>query len=210
MSRRLFVASTRRRLRRPIQRLRGATDPARLVRSGLQLGKGVFLADSVYIDAGHPWLISIGHDSVIAPGVMIFTHDAAMRIQTGYTMIAPVSIGARVYVGAGAIILPDTTVGEDCVIGAGAVVKGTFPPRSVIAGSPARVIEDVDDLAERHLAAVNDGPCWPVIGWNSYTGITPERQQVQRDLLRAGGRGYMVARKDGGSRAVRNSARQHA
>jgi maltose O-acetyltransferase len=177
-------------------RLRGVNDPLRLVRAGLQLGKGVFLADGVFIDSGHPWLISIGDDSVIAPRVMIFTHDAAMRIQTGYTMIAPVSIGTRVYVGAGAIILPDTMVGDDCVIGAGAVVKGTFPPRSVIAGSPARVVDDVDSLAGRHLAAVNDGPCWPVIGWNSYTGISQERRQAQREALGIGVRGYMVARKN--------------
>jgi maltose O-acetyltransferase len=181
-------------VRRPIRRLRGVQDAARLVRAGLKLGNNVFIADSVYIDTGHPWLITIGDDSVIAPRAMIFSHDAAMRIQTGYAMIAPVSIGARVYVGAGAIILPDTTVGEDCVIGAGAVVKGTFPPRSVIAGSPARVIDDVDSMAERHLAAIQASPSWPAEGWNNYSGITRDRQLVQQEALRRGARGYLAAR----------------
>lgn len=191
----MLIHSVRRWVRRPLLRLRGVMHPARLVRLGLRLGNAVFIADTVYIDAGHPWLITIGDDSVIAQRAMIFTHDAAMRIQTGYTLIAPVSIGARVYVGAGAIILPDTTVGEDCVIGAGAVVKGAFPPRSVIVGNPARVVDDVGSLAERHRAAADSAPHWPAYGWNSYSGISRKNRLLQQEALAGGGRGYMGARK---------------
>lgn len=203
-SRGFLRESVRRLLRRPVLRLRGVADTGQLVRDGLHLGDNVSIAAGVYIDSGHPWLITIGDGSVIAPRVMIFAHDAAMRIQTGYAMIAPVSIGARVYVGAGAIVLPDTIVGEDCVIGAGAVVKGTFPPRSVLAGNPARVIGDVDGLAERHLAGMQAGPCWPAEGWTSYSGISSERKRAQQEALGGGARGYMAAqvgkkRADGGS-----------
>lgn len=207
-SARLRSDSVMRLLRRPIDRLRGVTDPAQLVRMGMQLGDGAFIAHSVYIDRGHPWLISIGDDSVIAQRVMIFTHDAAMTLQIGYAMIASVSIGARVYVGAGAIILPGTNVGDDCVIGAGAVVKGTFPPRSVITGSPARVVSDVDSLAKTHLAGVEVGPCWPAEGWNSYSGITPERRRTQQEALAGGVRGYMAERAE--KKAVRRASNPSA
>jgi len=201
--RRLLIA-VRRFLRRPILRLRGVDDPARLVRLGMKRGRGVFISDSAYIDSGHPWLLSIGEDSVIAQRVMIFTHDAAMRIHTGYTMVAHVSIGARVYVGAGAIILPGTTIGDECVVGAGAVVKGTFAPRSVITGNPARVVADVGSLAERHLAAVETSPCWPAYGWNSYTGISRERRRIQQEALEGGARGYIAAQKNrAGEEALR-------
>lgn len=52
-----------------------------------------------------------------------------------------VEMGDNCFVGAGAIILPGTTIGNYCIVGAGAVVKGTFPDYSVIAGNPAKIIK---------------------------------------------------------------------
>lgn len=54
-------------------------------------------------------------------------------------------IGNRVFVGAGAKVLGPITVGDGAVIGANAVVIDDVPPRTVVAGIPARVIaRDVD------------------------------------------------------------------
>jgi serine acetyltransferase len=50
------------------------------------------------------------------------------------------SIGDRVFIGAGAIIIGAVDVGDDAVIGAGAVVTKSVPPRGVVVGNPARVI----------------------------------------------------------------------
>jgi acetyltransferase-like isoleucine patch superfamily enzyme len=52
----------------------------------------------------------------------------------------PVSIGADVWVGGGAIILPGVTIGDGTVIGAGSVVTRSLPSRVVAAGNPCRVI----------------------------------------------------------------------
>ena len=51
------------------------------------------------------------------------------------------TVGNRVLVGMGAIILDDAVIGDDCVIGAGALVtKGTkVPPGSLVLGMPAKV-----------------------------------------------------------------------
>ena len=54
-------------------------------------------------------------------------------------------IGDDVFIGAGAKILGPVKVGDGSVIGANAVVISDVPPRSVVAGVPARVVrEDVD------------------------------------------------------------------
>jgi len=51
------------------------------------------------------------------------------------------TIGNRVLLGMGAIILDNAVIGDDCVIGAGALVtKGThIPPMSLVIGAPGKV-----------------------------------------------------------------------
>jgi len=56
------------------------------------------------------------------------------------------TIGRRAKIGANATILPDRVVGEDALVGAGSVVAHDVPPRAVVAGNPARVIKQIDDL----------------------------------------------------------------
>ena len=47
-----------------------------------------------------------------------------------------------------------TRIGEGSVVGAGAVVQGDFPPFSVIAGHPARVIRTLQPFeGPRHSVA---------------------------------------------------------
>ena len=45
--------------------------------------------------------------------------------------------------GAGVQVLPGVTIGEDAVIAAGAVVTKDVPPRTVVAGVPAKVIKTI-------------------------------------------------------------------
>jgi gamma-carbonic anhydrase len=57
------------------------------------------------------------------------------------------TIGNRVLVGMGAIVMDDVEIGEDCLIGAGALVtKGTqIPPKSLVFGAPAQVIRSLKE-----------------------------------------------------------------
>ena len=51
-------------------------------------------------------------------------------------------IGHRTLVGMGSILLDNVEVGEECVIGAGSLLtaRTIIPPRSLVLGSPAKVV----------------------------------------------------------------------
>ncbi len=53
----------------------------------------------------------------------------------------PVILEDNVWLGNCAIVRPRVTIGRDAVVGAGAVVTKDVPPRTVVAGNPARVIK---------------------------------------------------------------------
>ena len=57
------------------------------------------------------------------------------------------TIGHRVLVGMGAILLNGSTVGEDSIVAAGSLLteESVFPPRSLIMGSPAKVKRPLTD-----------------------------------------------------------------
>ena len=61
----------------------------------------------------------------------------------------PIEIGKNCFIGCNAIILKGTVLGDGCVVGAGAVVSGKFPPNSVIAGNPAKVIRTLKRAEEK-------------------------------------------------------------
>lgn len=144
----------------------------------------MYIAPTAYLDAGHPWLIEIGDETLIGPWAIVLAHDTSTRLHTGHTLIGRVRIGRRVYVGHGAVVMPGSTIGDEAVIGPGSVVQGEIPARTVAVGNPAAVVTQVDAFAEHHLEAIRSGsPVWPIPGWTVGGGITDERKAAQREAL---------------------------
>lgn len=105
----------------------------------IRLGSGVFLNfGCVLLDVVE---ISIGDGCQIGPAVQIYAadhpRDPAPR-RAGLENGRPVAIGANVWIGGGAIILPGVTIGKDAVIGAGSVVTRDVPAGATVMGNPAR------------------------------------------------------------------------
>ncbi|NTX05536.1 sugar O-acetyltransferase [Myxococcus sp. CA040A] len=110
----------------------------------ITLGERVYMNfQCVILDCNQ---ITIGDDVSFGPNVHIYaaTHplDADERIK-GPELARPVTIGAKTWVGGGAIIVAGVTIGEGVTIGAGSVVTKDIPPYVLAAGNPCRVIRSL-------------------------------------------------------------------
>jgi carbonic anhydrase/acetyltransferase-like protein (isoleucine patch superfamily) len=103
--------------------------------------------------------IVIGPRSNVQEGAMLHS-DPGAPLTVGedctighHAILHGCTIGNRVLVGMGAVVLNRAVIGEDCLIGAGALVTEgkTFPPGSLIVGSPARAVRELDDTTRAAL-----------------------------------------------------------
>jgi maltose O-acetyltransferase len=105
----------------------------------IHLGEGVFLNfGCIVLDVAR---VDIGAGTQIGPGVQILTADhpreSALRAQ-GLEFGRPIRIGANVWIGGGALILPGVTIGNDAIVGAGSVVTRDVREGETVVGNPAR------------------------------------------------------------------------
>ncbi len=111
-----------------------------------EIGEGCWIGAFTVIDGSGGLTIGRGVD--ISCGAQIYTHSTARRCASGrkYPDVdrAPTVIGDNVFIGASAVVLMGVIVGEGAVIGAGAVVTCDVPPRTIVAGVPARVVGRVE------------------------------------------------------------------
>lgn len=86
------------------------------------------------LDRTYPQGIHIAEGAAVSFDAVILTHDhiAGKHVHT--------HIGKYCQVGARSIVMPGIKVGDHSVIAAGAIVTKDVPPRSIVAGNPARVI----------------------------------------------------------------------
>lgn len=111
--------------------------------SQIELGEGVYFNfNCVLLDVSR---IRIGARTLVGPAVQIYTPlhpmDAGLRRRQEYGR--PVEIGADVWIGGGAIILPGVNIGDRAVIGAGSVVTRDVPADVFAAGNPCRVMRPI-------------------------------------------------------------------
>lgn len=110
----------------------------------IQVGSAVFLNfGCVILDCAK---VTLGDRTLIGPSVQIYaaTHPLEASIRgEGRELALPVTIGADVWIGGGAILCPGITIGDGTTIGAGSVVTRDIPPRVFAAGNPCRVIRQI-------------------------------------------------------------------
>ena len=106
----------------------------------ISLGRGVFLNfNCCILDVVQ---VTIGDMTQIGPGVQIMTADHPRDPAQRRRMLEfgrPIAIGANVWIGGGAQILPGVTIGDDAIVGAGSVVTRDVPAGGTVVGNPARL-----------------------------------------------------------------------
>jgi hypothetical protein len=63
--------------------------------------------------------------------------------------VGKIDIRDNVFVGWGAVIMPDVTIGPNAIVGAGSVVTRDVKPGTIVGGSPAREIGRVEDYVNK-------------------------------------------------------------
>src|SRR5918996_769736 len=81
----------------------------------------------------------------IAPRVVTTNDNFMGRTERRHELTKGPTIRRGARVGGGAILLPGVEIGEEAFVGAGAVVTKNVPARTLVVGSPARVIRDVPE-----------------------------------------------------------------
>jgi gamma-carbonic anhydrase len=87
------------------------------------------------------------------------------------------TVGNRVLVGIGAIVLDDVIVDDDCLIGAGALVTRNMkiPSRSLVLGSPAKVVRTLTDA---EVTSISESADRYVKYGSEYYGYVPGPERV--------------------------------
>ncbi len=111
----------------------------------ISIGKRARLGSRCHLWAGPgTGRIIIGDDVLFGPDVLLtaasYRYDLGSPVTDQPMAEGDIVLGNDVWCATRAVILPGTIIGDGSIVAAGAVVKGEFPPHSIIAGSPAKQV----------------------------------------------------------------------
>jgi acetyltransferase-like isoleucine patch superfamily enzyme len=112
-----------------------------LVENDTSIGARTKIQAMAYITA----YSELEEDVFIAPCVVTTNDNFMGRTEKRFDLVKGPVIRRGARVGGGAILCPGIEIGEEAFVGAGAVVVKDVAPRTVVVGSPARVIREVPE-----------------------------------------------------------------
>jgi acetyltransferase-like isoleucine patch superfamily enzyme len=115
------------------------------IQKNASVGRRCKISSHTFICEG----VTIEDNVFIGHGVM-FVNDMYPRATAGDALqteqdwkVEKTLVKKGATIGTGVTVLANVTIGEDAIVGAGAVVTRDVPPRTIVAGNPARVLRSV-------------------------------------------------------------------
>jgi acetyltransferase-like isoleucine patch superfamily enzyme len=115
------------------------------IQKNASVGKRCKISSHTFICEG----VTIEDNVFIGHGVMFVndmypraTADGALQTEQDWK-VEKTLVKRGASIGTGVTVLANVTIGEDAIVGAGAVVTRDVPPRTIVAGNPARVLRTV-------------------------------------------------------------------
>jgi acetyltransferase-like isoleucine patch superfamily enzyme len=116
------------------------------VQKNASIGKRCKIQSHTFICEG----VTIEDEVFVGHGVMFIndryprstTDSGGLQSEADWSVV-PTLIKRRASIGSNATILCGVTVGEEAIVGAGSVVTKDVPPRTIVAGNPAKVVRGV-------------------------------------------------------------------
>ena len=115
-----------------------------------------------YTNITDPKYVKIGNN-VVLTNCTVLGHDGSIDIinkvfDVKVDSVGSVIIGDNVFVGHGAIILPNVSVGPNAIVGAGSVVTKNVLMNTIVGGVPARKIGTLDKFMQKLQKKTDDYP----------------------------------------------------
>lgn len=111
-----------------------------LIENDVVIGNNVTVKSGVFI-----WDGTRIEDNVFIGPNATFTNDPYPRSKEYPPKFSSITIKRNASIGANATLLPGITIGEYAMVGAGAVVTKDVPPRTIVAGNPAKIIRTIQE-----------------------------------------------------------------
>ncbi|ABR49333.1 Tetrahydrodipicolinate succinyltransferase N-terminal domain protein [Alkaliphilus metalliredigens QYMF] len=138
-------------------------EPGAIIREKVEIGNNAVIMMGASINIG----AVIGEGTMIDMNVVVGgrgtigknCHIGAGAVIAGVIeppSATPVIIEDDVVIGANAVVLEGIRVGKGSVVAAGAVVVQDVPPNVVVAGTPARVIKEIDEKTKSKTEIVKE------------------------------------------------------
>ncbi|NKE05453.1 MULTISPECIES: 2,3,4,5-tetrahydropyridine-2,6-dicarboxylate N-acetyltransferase [Mesobacillus] len=135
-----------------MKNIKARIEPGAIIRDQVEIGDNAVIMMGASINIG----AVVGEGTMIDMNVVLGgratvgknCHIGAGSVLAGVIeppSAKPVVIEDDVVIGANAVVLEGVTVGKGAVVAAGAIVIDDVPPYTVVAGTPARVIKEIDE-----------------------------------------------------------------